>query len=144
MSDSDYNRRDDIFSNPIRAGKRTYFFDVKATRGDDYYITITESKRRMSDNGKFIYDKHKIHLYKEDFEKFTEGFESCLNFIKEQKGEEYIKEAQEDYRHSNPTPSDAHSEASEKEGDKPEVNKDEPAESFSDIDFDDLGKNSEE
>ena len=62
---------DDVYSKPVRAGKRTYFFDVKATKGNDYYLTITESKRRIEKDGRFAYDKHKIFLYKEDFEKFS-------------------------------------------------------------------------
>ena len=62
---------DDVFSKPVRAGKRTYFFDVKATKSNDYYLTITESKRRVEKDGRFVYDKHKIFLYKEDFIKFT-------------------------------------------------------------------------
>ena len=74
---------DDVFSKPVRAGKRTYFFDVKATKGNDYYLTITESKRRVEKDGRFVYDKHKIFLYKEDFEKFTEGLEEVIRFIKE-------------------------------------------------------------
>ena len=53
---------EDVFSKPVRAGKRTYFFDVKATKGNDYYLTITESKRRMDSNGHFAYDKHQIFL----------------------------------------------------------------------------------
>ena len=61
---------DDVFSKPVRAGKRTYFFDVKATKSNDYYLTITESKRRVEKDGRFVYDKHKIFLYKEDFIKF--------------------------------------------------------------------------
>lgn len=74
---------DDVFSKPVRAGKRTYFFDVKATKGNDYYLTITESKRRIDKDGRFAYDKHKIFLYKEDFEKFTEGLEEVIKFIKQ-------------------------------------------------------------
>jgi Protein of unknown function (DUF3276). len=74
---------DDVFSKPVRAGKRTYFFDVKATKGNDYYLTITESKRRVERDGRFVYDKHKIFLYKEDFEKFSEGLEEVIKFIKE-------------------------------------------------------------
>ncbi|MCI1779311.1 MAG: PUR family DNA/RNA-binding protein [Bacteroidales bacterium] len=73
---------DDVFSRPVRAGKRTYFFDVKATRSNDYYLTITESKRRMDEDGKFTYDKHKIFLYKEDFDKFAEGLKEAVDFIK--------------------------------------------------------------
>jgi len=74
---------EDVFSKPVRAGKRTYFFDVKATKGNDYYLTITESKRRVDRDGRFAYDKHKIFLYKEDFEKFTQGLEEVIQFIKE-------------------------------------------------------------
>lgn len=73
---------DDVFSKPVRAGKRTYFFDVKATKGNDYYLTITESKRRVERDGRFVYDKHKIFLYKEDFDKFAEGLEEVVAFIK--------------------------------------------------------------
>ena len=73
---------DEIYSKPVRAGKRTYFFDVKATKGNDYYLTITESKRKIDQNGQYSYDKHKIFLYKEDIEKFTEGLEEVLNYIK--------------------------------------------------------------
>ena len=73
---------EDIYSKPVRAGKRTYFFDVKATKGNDYYLTITESKRRVDSNGNIAYDKHKIFLYKEDFEKFAEGLEEVVNYIK--------------------------------------------------------------
>jgi hypothetical protein len=74
---------DDVFSKPVRAGKRTYFFDVKATKSNDYYLTITESKRRVEKDGRFVYDKHKIFLYKEDFIKFTEGLEEVIKFIKD-------------------------------------------------------------
>jgi hypothetical protein len=74
--------KDEIFSKVVRAGKRTYFFDVKSTRGNDYYITITESKKRFGDDGKFSFEKHKIFLYKEDFEKFSEGFKEVVDFIK--------------------------------------------------------------
>ena len=73
---------EDIYSKPVRAGKRTYFFDVKATKGNDYYLTITESKRRMDNSGHFAYDKHKIFLYKEDFEKFAEGLEEVIRYIR--------------------------------------------------------------
>ncbi len=73
--------RDDIFSQVVKAGKRTYFFDVKATRGDELYLTITESKKRMDKDGKMYYEKHKIFLYKEDFEKFTESLNSVFDYI---------------------------------------------------------------
>lgn len=73
---------EDIFSKPVRAGKRTYFFDVKATKGNDYYLTITESKRRVGADGRFAYDKHKIFLYKEDFDKFSEGLQEVIDYIR--------------------------------------------------------------
>ena len=74
---------EDVYSKPVRAGKRTYFFDVKSTRGNnDYYLTITESKRRTGADGNFTYDKHKIFLYKEDFEKFAEGLSEVIDYIK--------------------------------------------------------------
>ncbi len=79
MGDFDNKEREEVFSKKVRAGKRTYFFDVKATRSNDYYVTITESKKRFED-GVFI--KHKIFLYKEDFEKFAEGLEDVVDYIK--------------------------------------------------------------
>jgi hypothetical protein len=76
-------QREEIFSKAVRAGKRTYFFDVKSTKSDDYYLTITESKKRFSnEEGKFHYEKHKLFLYKEDFEKFSEGLNDVIEFIK--------------------------------------------------------------
>lgn len=74
--------KEDIFSKVVRAGKRTYFFDVKSTRNSDYYLTLTESKKRMGKDGKMYYEKHKIFLYKEDFEKFLEGLNEVVDFIK--------------------------------------------------------------
>lgn len=73
---------EDVFSKPIRAGKRTYFFDVKATKGNDYYLTITESKKKVEADGRFSFDKHKIFLYKEDFEKFSEGLQEVIDYVK--------------------------------------------------------------
>ena len=76
-------RREDIFSKVVRAGKRTYFFDVKEMKSGEYYLTITESKRRFdNDHGKFYYEKHKLFLYKEDFERFSDAFKETLEFIK--------------------------------------------------------------
>lgn len=79
MGDFDNKEREEVFSRKVRAGKRTYFFDVKATRSNDYYVTVTESKKRLED-GVFI--KHKIFLYKEDFEKFAEGLKETIDYIK--------------------------------------------------------------
>lgn len=80
------NDRDDIFSKAVRAGKRTYFFDVKATRKNDYYLTITESKKRFEDDGRFHFEKHKLFLYKEDFEKFADGLKEVIDFIQSEQG----------------------------------------------------------
>ena len=77
----DKNSKEEIFTRVVRAGKRTYFFDVKATRKEDYYLTITESKKRLGKEGKVFYEKHKIFLYKEDFEKFTEGLKDVVTYI---------------------------------------------------------------
>jgi hypothetical protein len=77
------NDREDLFSKAVKAGKRTYFFDVKSTKGNDYYLTITESKKRFGTDGKFTYEKHKIFLYKEDFAKFMEGLNEAVDIIKE-------------------------------------------------------------
>jgi len=82
----------EIFSRAVRAGKRTYFFDVKATRNNDYFLTITESKKRFHKDGRFFFEKHKIFLYKEDFEKFSDGFSEVLGFIKTVKASELVSD----------------------------------------------------
>ena len=84
------NAKEEIFTRVVRAGKRTYFFDVKATRKDDYYLTITESKKRLGKEGKVFYEKHKIFLYKEDFDKFTEGLNDAVSFIDNNREESEI------------------------------------------------------
>jgi hypothetical protein len=76
------NNREEVFSKAVRAGKRTYFFDVKATRRNDYYLTVTESKKRLTKEGKQFYEKHKIFLYREDFDKFLEGLNEAFQFIR--------------------------------------------------------------
>lgn len=81
MEDNNDKGREEIYSERVRAGKRTYFFDVKATRGNDYYLTITESKRKPKDDG-FVYEKHKIFLYKEDFNKFVDAMTNTVNHVK--------------------------------------------------------------
>lgn len=82
MAEFENKEREEIFSKAVRAGKRTYFFDVKSTRGNDYYLTITESKKRFNEDGTHFYEKHKLFLYKEDFEKFQEGFTEVVEHIK--------------------------------------------------------------
>ncbi|MBC8112487.1 MAG: PUR family DNA/RNA-binding protein [Verrucomicrobia bacterium] len=81
MVEEDNKDKVEIYSKRVRAGKRTYFFDVKSTRGNDYYLTITESKRRYREDG-FVYEKHKIFLYKEDFEKFLENLKETIEHVK--------------------------------------------------------------
>ena len=88
--DNQERDREEIFAKAVRAGKRTYFFDVRATRANDYYLTITESKRRYNEDGTFNYQKHKIFLYKEDFEKFGEALTETFKKIIE------LKKAQND------------------------------------------------
>ncbi|MEM7110111.1 MAG: DUF3276 family protein [Bacteroidota bacterium] len=83
MVDNNTKEREEIYSERVRAGKRTYFFDVKATRSNDYYLTITESKRRYKDDG-FSYEKHKIFLYKEDFNKFLDALTNTVNHVKDE------------------------------------------------------------
>ena len=90
MEEKDNKNRDDIFSKSVRAGRRTYFFDVRSTRADDYYMTITESKRHTKEDGSVFYQKHKIYLYKEDFASFLESFKEVKDFIINEKGTEII------------------------------------------------------
>jgi hypothetical protein len=83
-AERDDSVRDDVYSRAVRAGKRTYFFDIKATRGNDLYITITESKKKLGDNGQHpSFEKHKIFLYKEDFDKFMAGLKDTLDKLVE-------------------------------------------------------------
>ena len=96
MKSSDSKFKQEIHSKVIRAGKRTYFFDVKSTRNDEYYLTITESKKRYTENGKFQYEKHKIFLYKEDFQKFSESLESIIDYISVNQPEQPIQDKKEE------------------------------------------------
>ncbi|WP_372919565.1 PUR family DNA/RNA-binding protein [Salegentibacter sp.] len=126
MSDNGMMEKEEIFSKVLRAGRRTYFFDVRATRADDYYLTITESKKFTNDDGSFFYKKHKIYLYKEDFEGFNEILQEMTDFIVSEKGEEVISERhQKDFK---------------KEYDnKPSENGEgTPAEKFTNVSFDDI------
>ncbi|MGB6036875.1 MAG: DUF3276 family protein [Cryomorphaceae bacterium] len=114
--------RDDIFSKAIRAGKRTYFFDVKSTRGNDLYLTITESKKHFKD-GSPSYEKHKLFLYKEDFEKFKDGLTEAIDKIKDIRSgnNEFIDPADDDF-----------------EGFDSKLVEKETIEAFTDVTFDDL------
>ncbi|GAC1599865.1 MAG: hypothetical protein NVS3B25_27140 [Hymenobacter sp.] len=80
----DRHDQEEIYSQRIKAGKRTYFFDVKATRGQDYYLTITESKRRQNSDDSVSYEKHKIFLYKEDFLKFVDALQDAVDYVREE------------------------------------------------------------
>jgi len=119
------NDREEIFSKVVRAGKRTYFFDVKATRRNDYYLTITESKKRFNRDGRFYYEKHKIFLYKEDFDKFSDGLAEIIEYIQENRPEIIEKEEITSQEKADET--------------KVETKIDEElAETYTDVDFEDL------
>lgn len=100
MEEKEILDNEEIFSKVLRAGRRTYFFDVRATRANDYYLTITESKKFTHDDGSFHYKKHKIYLYKEDFEMFKDILNEMTNYVfDEKKGEEVISERhQKDFK----------------------------------------------
>jgi Protein of unknown function (DUF3276) len=114
--------KEEIFSKVLRAGRRTYFFDVRATKADDYYITITESKKFVEEDGSFHFKKHKIYLYKEDFAAFSEILEDMTAYVLNHKGEEVISERhQKDFKR------------------EPEnVENTNKSNNFTDIDFDDI------
>ncbi|TXD85151.1 DUF3276 family protein [Subsaximicrobium wynnwilliamsii] len=132
---SDYERMDkeEIFSKVLRAGRRTYFFDVRSTKAGDYYLTITESKKFTNDDGSFHYKKHKIYLYKEDFTEFNEILKEMTDYIIDEKGGEVISERhqkdfkKEEYNDTN-TPDEA-DDASENKA---------SADKFTNISFDDI------
>ncbi len=90
MEGKENYEREEIFSKSVRAGRRTYFFDVRSTRAEDYYMTITESKKFSNEDGSAHYKKHKIYLYKEDFEEFAASFKEVADFIFDKKGREVI------------------------------------------------------
>ena len=114
--------QEEIFSQVLRAGRRTYFFDVRATKADDYYLTVTESKKFTHDDGSFHYQKHKIYLYKEDFTDFQEMLGKATDYILNEKGSEVISERhQKDFKKEEETIDDVKS-----------------TESFTDVSFDDI------
>ncbi|MDA0678463.1 MAG: PUR family DNA/RNA-binding protein [Bacteroidetes bacterium] len=122
--------QEEIYSKVLRAGRRTYFFDVRATKAGDYYLTLTESKKFTNQDGSFHYKKHKIYLYKEDFDAFKETLEEMMSFIIDQKGEEVISERhQKDYRKE-----DDYTEEEQRSDEDSSPN----TASFTDIDFDDI------
>ena len=129
MSDFDpQQQREEYFSKRVRAGKRTYYFDVKATRSNDYYVTITESKRLPGESeDRPVYEKHKIFLYKEDFEKFSDGLMEALGYISENQPGIVSREANPNpYPNSNPNPNPSNDQTD--------------GSGFTNIEFDDLSK----
>ena len=118
--------QEEIFSQVLRAGRRTYFFDVRATKADDYYLTVTESKKFTHDDGTFHYQKHKIYLYKEDFTDFHEMLKKATDYIINEKGDEVISE-----RHQKDFKKEETITVSEDE-------KTPSTDSFTDISFDDI------
>lgn len=118
--------KEEIFSKVLRAGRRTYFFDVRATKAGDYYLTITESKKFTNDDGSFHYKKHKIYLYKEDFSEFNSILRDMTDYIINEKGEEVISERhQKDFKRE-----EYDSESTEETPASPE--------SFTDVNFEDI------
>lgn len=102
MQKGNEGNQEEIFSKVLRAGRRTYFFDVRETKASDYYLTITESKKFTEDDGSYYYKKHKIYLYKEDFNNFKEILEEMTSYIVHERGEEVISERhQKDFNKEN-------------------------------------------
>ena len=129
MSDYEMMDKEEIYSKVLRAGRRTYFFDVRATKAGDYYLTITESKKFTNDDGSFHYKKHKIYLYKEDFTEFREILAEMTDYIIDEKGEEVISERhQKDFKREDDFVA--------QEAKTPEDT--ESTENFTDISFDDI------
>lgn len=132
MNDKGFVEQEEIFSQVLRAGRRTYFFDVRETKAGDYYLTITESKKFTHDDGSFHYKKHKIYLYKEDFSEFSEILNKATDFIVNEKGQEVISERhQKDYH----KPSEIESNGSETNGSETNNTS---AENFTDLSFEDI------
>lgn len=92
LDSGNQDSRDEIFSKTVRAGRRTYFFDVKQTRGKENYLTITESKKRYNKEGRYFYEKHKIFLYREDFENFASTLSEVMDFINNESPEVEVNE----------------------------------------------------
>ena len=133
MYNNEMMEKEEIYSKVLRAGRRTYFFDVRATKAGDYYLTITESKKFTNDDGSFHYKKHKIYLYKEDFNEFNAILSEMTDYVVAEKGDEVISDRhQKDFKKEYDTPVSTDTKAESTE----DVS---PAESrFTDIDFDDI------
>ncbi len=132
---SDHNgmmEKEEIYSKVLRAGRRTYFFDVRSTKADDYYLTITESKKFTNDDGSFHYKKHKIYLYKEDFLEFNEILKEMTDYIIDEKGNEVISERhQKDFKKDDYSDNDGSSQDNDHVTSK-------TTDSFTDIKFEDI------
>ena len=127
--------REEIFSKVLRAGRRTYFFDVRSTKAGDYYLTLTESKKFTNEDGSFHYKKHKIYLYKEDFSEFSSILNEMTNYVISEKGEEVISERhQKDFKKEENTDVTHESDDEKKDDD----NDDESSNEFTDVDFEDI------
>ncbi len=135
MSDNEMMEKEEIFSKVLRAGRRTYFFDVRATKAGDYYLTVTESKKFTNDDGSFHYKKHKIYLYKEDFVGFTEILNEMTDYVINEKGEEVISERhQKDYQKA--YEKESYSDDNNADSDKEETIT--SSKSFTNVSFDDI------
>jgi hypothetical protein len=141
MNDKDFNAQKEIFSKIFRAGRRTYFFDVRETKAGDYYLTITESKRQNNEDGTHFYKKHKIYLYKEDFEKFKELLNEVMDYIIAEKGTEVISERHRkdfDPHAGSEETGESGSEENSQEETREEENGEKDPKNFTDLDFDDI------
>ena len=125
--------REEIFSKVLRAGRRTYFFDVRSTKAGDYYLTLTESKKFTNEDGSFHYKKHKIYLYKEDFREFSSILNEMTNYVISEKGEEVISE-----RHQKDFKKEENTDVSQESDDKKEDDSDVSSNEFTDVDFEDI------
>ena len=140
MEERKYNDAEDIHSKILRAGRRTYFFDVRSTKAGDYYLTISESKKFTNEDGSFYFKKHKIYLYKEDFKGFNDLVKEMTQYIIDEKGLEVISERhQKDYVKEDHPKNEEKEEANETdEKEETEETKSSSEESFTDVDFDDI------
>ena len=119
MEESKQHLNEDIFSKVVRAGRRTYFFDVRSTKAGDYYLTISESKKFTNDDGTFYFKKHKIYLYKEDFENFSNTLDEMTKYIIDEKGEEVISEIHDkDFKSKNDQNEDVENQSDNDDEDK--------------------------
>ena len=119
MEESKQHVNEDIFSKVVRAGRRTYFFDVRSTKAGDYYLTISESKKFTNDDGTFYFKKHKIYLYKEDFENFSNILDEMTKYIIDEKGEEVISEIHDkDFKSKNDQNEDVENQSDNDDEDK--------------------------